>query len=273
MLWGPPVKPKTRNLLPFLLLTPLPAFAGAWVQDAGKGLLIVNARHSRSDTFVDHRGQRFPSPDYAKWELNPYAEYGLDALTTVGGSVFLTHVHQDTAGSATGLGDSEWFVRRQLWKQRAFVLSVQPMLALPSPMHGAEPPTIGSDTAAYELRLQGGMSYSVGGMPAYLDLEAGYRHRDGAPDDQWRMEATTGVDVSERWQFIAQANAILPTSDIAAAAGDIDDANDSEQVTAQLSAVYRINARSAAQLGLTRDLHARNTGDGAGVMAAFWYRF
>lgn len=58
--------------------------AGAFMQEEGRGQIIISSTFDRSDRFFDASGKLQPLAQYRKFELTTYAEYGLrDWLTLI----------------------------------------------------------------------------------------------------------------------------------------------------------------------------------------------
>ena len=71
------------------------AFAGAWTQDPGNGLFILNGLYYSADKLWDNSGHKQSQPTYSKYELDPYLEYGLADGVTIGTNLSLQRAHQD----------------------------------------------------------------------------------------------------------------------------------------------------------------------------------
>lgn len=252
----------------------------AWLRKAGETLFIQNASLYTSNHFIDNAGNCFSQPRFAKRELNLYLEHGWTDQWTVGVNAFAHELLAEqpaSLGGGTahniGIADVELFARTPLWQGESAVLSVQPLIKLPSWYQYDGNPRSGTDTMDAELRLQGGVGFDLWGHHHFATLDLAYRKRTGDWHDQWKMDATLGIAVHQRWTILPQlfitqrAEGTTPNVMTSAAVSDYD------LIKGQLSAVYQVNPRTRLQLGVFSHLRARNTGDGEGMLASVWLTF
>ncbi|MDE3038857.1 MAG: hypothetical protein KGJ21_10475, partial [Pseudomonadota bacterium] len=217
-------------------------------------------------------------PDYGKYELNPYLEYGLSDSLTLGANLLFDRAHQDGAAGGPShtnwnLGDSEFFLRTRLWQQNGFVVSAEPMIKLPSPEPSDAQPPLGGSSPDAGLGLSAGYGFSAWGLSHFANLDTQYRHRFGAPHDQARLNGTLGIGVAPRWMVMPQA--FMTWRTVASHVADFTNspANDYDLVRLQLSAVYRWQNDLSFQFGGFDDVAGKNTGTGSGVLFALWRSF
>jgi len=253
----------------FLAMTQSAAYAGAWVQEKGNGLGILSLKWYESNRYWD-KDRDLVDGGYRKWELNPFLEYGLTGRTTVGMSLFIIDVNDDRR-SAPGLSDAEIFARYLLWKGRGGVLSTQLLVKVPGPYESENIPYQGQDQYDLEWRLL----YGTGGvLPAsgsewYLNTEAGFRRRFGDPADEVRIDLAAGVrGPGKKWELELKQENITGLRNASGPS-----APDYDLHKIGLSSRYWINQSLALQLGVTRDIYGRNTGQGTAVQGALWVRF
>lgn len=264
------------RFLPLLLLSCISTAvqAGAWLQPPKAWQTISSVTWFQSDDFVDRHGNASTQPDYTRLAYSPYLEYGWNDWLTLGANLQFEQVSQTIPGfrdsENAGIGDSEFFLRYRLWQEANRVVSIQPVLVLPSP-GSVGFPAVGSPDGALELRLLAGQSLDNQG--SFANAELGYRYRLDSPDDQWRLDVTAGYTPLPDWQLIGQLFSIWRVHRGDAAAQFISPGNDYDLVKAQLSATYALSPERRLQFGVFTHLYARNTGEGEGLLFAFWQEF
>ncbi len=253
------------------------AFAGAWTQDAGKGQAILNGWYYATDELYNNSGNKASQPDYTKYELNPYIEYGLLSGVTIGANLSLQRAQQDisTGGDVTnyGIGDSEFFARFRVWQQNGVVVSLEPLIKLPSPESGSDTPALGGRHPDAGLGISAGYGFSMYGQNHFANLDAGYRYRFGDPENQARYAGTLGIGINDRWMVMPQAFLTYRTDSPAVATFTQSSGDDFNLVKLQLSAVYKINDAVALQVGGFSHVDGKNVGAGNGALFSVWKKF
>jgi protein XagA len=272
----------------FLVLPP-PANA-AWTREAGRWFSAHTLTTYRTNHFIDDNGTSLRQPAFAKQEWNGYFEYGWRDSVTVGANLFLHRLAADyrryEATSPTivhgtdenhGLADSEFFLRKRLWQGVAFgnqaVVSVQPLIKLPSLYEAGGDPRSGTEDFDAELRLQGGMNFDFLGRSHFSTVELAYRKRMGEWGDQYRVDATLGFTLTPQFTLLMQQFLTQRVDGSTRTVSGSGEVSDYDLTKAQISLVYRVNATTRLQLGGFRHIHARNTGDGEGMLLSLWKEF
>ena len=270
------------------------AFAGAWTQKKGDGLLILNHSYYRASEFINNAGRKQSQPLYQKAEWNPYIEYGLTDKITIGANLFVQYLRQDTKQSITqqitpfttvtttyngsanniGIGDSELFARFRLYQKDGFVLSAEPMFKVPSFWSYTDLPDVGNSQPEAALTLSGGYGFKAYGQNHFVNLDTGYRYRAGREKDQIRIAATLGLSLDSQWMIMPQLFITRRTSS-PSAASTFNEAgsNDYNLTKAQLSAVYKMWDDTSLQVGGFYHADAKNSSTGGGVLIALWQPF
>lgn len=258
-------------------LTAGAAHAGAWLQPEGRGQIILNGYYYTADEFFNNQGQRRSQPDYVKYELNPYLEYGLTDTLTVGTNLSLQRAAQDiaTGGQNTNfsLGDSEFFLRAPLWQEGNWMVSASPMIKLPSPESSNSVPKIGGTHPDAGLGISAGYGFGEGNSHHFANLDTMYRYRFGDPKDQINIAATLGWDLSPEWVLMPQIFLTYRVKSPQAATFTQSSGDDYNLVKLQLSAVYRWDASTSLQFGGFGDVDGKNTGVGRGTLFSLWRKF
>lgn len=267
---------QTFGLLALLGFSASPAFGGAWTQDEGRARVIVSGSYYHSSERYNNSGHRQGTPNYGRYELNPYIEYGLYDDVTLGANLSLQRASQNVPGASAnvhwGLGETELFARKRMWRQGGLVASVEPMLKLPAPDSRDLPP-LGSPNA--DIGLGGSLGYgrSLFGYHHFANLDTQYRHRFGRQRDQLRMGATLGIGVAPQWTVMPQAFLTYRTSDPGVAGFTQSNADDYHLTRLQLSGVYALSEGLKLQGGAFADVAGTNAGAGQGVLFSVWKHF
>ena len=255
------------------------AYAGAWTQAQGQGQIILTGDYYFANDSYTNAGNEQSQPAYRKFELNPYVEYGYSDSITLGANVSLQRAsqsHTSTAPSQTnwGLGDSEFFIRKRLWQGSGFVVSVEPLVKLPSPQSsGQDAPLLGGAHPDVAMGLSGGYGFSVFGQNHFIGIDTQYRYRFGPQRDQLKLTATAGFHMSERWMVMPQLFRTYRVSTPSVTTYTNSSADDYNATRLQLSGVYSLNDATSLQLGGFDDVNGKNTGHGKGVLLAIWKKF
>jgi len=269
-------------LLMFVLLFRAhPVRADAWTAPAGQGQLIVNV----TGTDISHQfdgsgkvtsfgyGGRFQQLD-----VNPYFEYGWNGRTTVVVNAFipaLRFANYYGSQSSFGLGDVETGIRRRLNStESGTAISAEFTLKFPAYSVNRNP-LPGNHQVDAEGRFMAGHGFEIGRRHSFASLGVAYRYRNGLPADQFRSDATWGVDLSGRTMFLAQYSAITSLQN-GAAYSVLTNPNlqsDFDLYKGQISMVTRITKTTRIQCGLVDAFAGRNTGHGITWLLALWKNF
>lgn len=259
------------------------AHAGAWLQPEGKGQLINSLVYYRSDTYVDPDGDKFDQDTFSKTELNPYGEYGLTENATVGFNAFLQYFSQSPEDAlptvpTLRMGDTfgvelELFSRHMLWQQDNLVLSVQPLVKLPTLYVGKDDRTTQATPFDVQLGFTGGYSKNFFGCDNFAELGLAYRHRFGDPSDQIRLNAKFGTHLNEDWMAILEASGIFSVAEPSTPAFTALGEDDIDLGKVSASLVYNLTDTVALSAGGFYHPYARNTGQGGGAILSVWWTF
>lgn len=255
------------------------AYGGAWTLASGDALFILTGSSYDAGERFDDKGHAKSQPDYRQYDLNPYIEYGLRDGVTIGADTQLQRASQGgnptlRGQNNTGIGDSEIFLRKRLWQQNGFAVSIQPLIKLPSLQSSASDiPKLGNSHPDAALGLSGGYGFSAAGLNHFIALDTQYRYRFGAQKNQTNFAATAGIHVSQRWTIMPQAFLTYRTGKRANAGFTESSADDYNLVRLQLAAVYELRKDVSLQFGGFDDIYGKDTGHGRGVLLALWKRF
>ena len=260
-------------------LASTPALAGAWPQEEGNWQIIHSVSLYSADEFFDPLGNNVPQSTFTQRQYNPYIEYGWKDHTTLGINAFVQS-SSSNGDSNLGLADVELFARTRLWakkmegKDSEAVISIQPVIKLPSFADDDSLPTLGNSNTDLALSVLGGYSFNYFGEKTFTETELQYRLRLGTPEDQVRISGTIGQDINSKWQIIAQSFTTISIDSVSGA--DVftqSSGDDFDLQTMQLTAVHHYNDQISLQAGAAYDVLGRNTSKGARAIFAIWHRF
>lgn len=283
--WGKHFLPYPRSRIGFHLFLVLlsgcwtsAAYAG-WTKAEGELFFANTLSMYRSDTFVDNDGRREKQSAFHKYEWNSYAEYGWHEDITLGVNAFFQELQTEVPaydGARTtnvGLGDTELFLRKRLWHNERASISLQPLLKLPAWYKHAGSPHSGTSDFDAELRLQGGYNFTLNGKHHYAIAETGYRKRLGAWQDQLKTDFTLGWQMSGTTTLLPQLFVTQRVNGDGRGIQELSEISDYDLIKSQFSIVYTLNAKTRLQLGIFKDIYARNTGAGEGMLIGLWHSF
>jgi hypothetical protein len=253
-----------------MLCAPGLAWAGAWTLEEGTGQLITTATFSVANEGFDGSRDTTSIPRYRKFELEPLLEYGLtNRFTLMFGPGFQ---HIDIAppidASRSGFGYMEIGGRYRIWQDNSWVFSAQTLLRVPGTAQSSNPAAIGYTDTEVDMRALLGKSFSIGGFPAFIDLQAAQRFRAGDPPSEFRFDATFGIRPAPQWLLMLQSLNVISEG---AGSSILFPAYDYEKL--QLSVVYNFTPAWALQVGGFTTYSGRNALQENGVITAVWYRF
>jgi len=248
------------------------AHAGAWVQPQGHGLFIAQASYYSTNSYFDTNGDKQPQPRFRKYELQPYAEYGaLDWLTT-GGSAYAQSVSQSSQ-SNYGIADPELFARARVYTDDVQVVSIQPLIKLPSSFAENSAVRGGSKSTDIELSALYGRNLNLISTKDYADVRVGYRQRDRGLSPQWRGDVALGLGITDTIQLIPALRTVISTNlkdaSTFSEGGDLD----YNVLKAEVTGVYHLNDVQWIQAGIFSHVAGIQTGDGYGISLGFAQRF
>ncbi|MEK6747529.1 MAG: hypothetical protein AABY33_10925 [Pseudomonadota bacterium] len=263
---------KIKLIVFTLCLLPNFSYAGAWTKSQGKGLLIQNFSYYSTDKYFDNSGNTQPINSYAKYELNPYIEYGLRDWLTIGANLFVERASQN-GDINWGIGDSEFFARVRLLEKDSWVFSLEPMVKLPSLDDKTDTPKIGNNNFDSGLTLAVGYGFKYRGLDHFINVDSGYRHRLGTPRDQLKFSATAGISVTNKTKILSQVFHTRMVTGNNSAIFTQSSSDDYDLTKLQISGMYKIYDSISLQVGAFTNVAGRNTGSGDGGLLAISKEF
>jgi len=238
--------------------------------EQGKGLATVTATLSQADTAFDGSRHTNSMPRYRKFELQSLIEYGLSDRFTLMVAPGYQHIDiaPPTNASRSGLGYSEFGARYRVFQDDSWVFSGQALMRVPGTNQASNPAAIGYTEPELDMRALFGKSLTVGGMPAFIDLQLAQRFRFGDPPDEFRFDATFGVHAAPNWLLLAQSFNVISEG---AGGSVLFPAYDYSKL--QVSAVYSLTPTISLQFGAFTAFSGRNTIQENGLVTGLRYKF
>jgi hypothetical protein len=231
--------------------------------------MVATVAASTSTGAFDNGGGVVSTPRYDKLDFDALLEYGLTDQFTVIVQPGLQHIDIAAPISAarTGLDYTEFGGRYRLWQNSDWVLSAQALLEIPGTADRSNPAAIGYTDVEADFRLLLGHNFMLGALPAFAALEMAQRQRgDGAPDE-FRADATLGVQVAPRWMVLAQSFNVVSEGAGSPVFGSYD------YYKFQLSAVYALTPTWSLQGGGFTAYAGNNALQENGAIVGVWHRF
>ncbi len=252
---------------------PSPALAGAWTMPEGKGQVVVAATVSEAKTSFDANGDRQPTLRYNKQELQMLLEYGItDRVTAIlAPGLQRVEIALPVNARRTGLGFTEFGGRFRLMqggtRDFSWVLSAQTTMRVPGTYDTANPAAIGYTGMEVDVRGLLGASFTVGGWPAFVDLQLAQRFRTGGPPSEWRADFTAGVRLAPQWGLLAQSFNVISEGD------GSPPFTSTNYHKLQMSVIYYLTEQWALQGGLFTTVAGRNALQENGLLVGTGYKF
>ena len=209
-------------------------------------------------------------PTYSKYELQALIEYGLTNRLTL---IFIPGLQRVDIGAPTnssrsGLGYTEGGGRYQLWANSDWVAALQATVRVPGTTDNANPAAVGYTGYEYDVRGLVGHTFTVGNLPAFIDLQFAQRFRDNGYPSEFRADFTYGIRPAPRWLVLLQSFNVFSEG-----VGGPLSPNSYEYYKLQLSGVYSLSPSVALQVGAFTTYAGRNALEENGGLLGLWYRF
>jgi hypothetical protein len=250
-----------------LVTVPSSAFAGAWTLDAGQGDAIVGVTPSTApEAFI---GSKSLSPTYNKIEAEGLVEYGItDRLTAIfAPNLDSIDIGAPTNAQRTGLGYTEFGARYALLQGSDWIFSAQATLRVPGTFDNSNPAAIGYTSFESDVRGLFGKSFSIGSMPAFVDVQAAQRFSFSGPPNEFHADATFGLRPIPRWMVLLQSFSVISEGDRLPVFSSYNYSK------VAVSLVYDLTKQWSLQGGAFTTYEEHNALEERGLIFGAWYRF
>lgn len=255
------------------------AYASPWNRPKGDSVHFITTRYYATDEFFDRQGhKRAKDGIFKKYEAQYYAEYGLDTAWTLGYNLFASHQRDTSPARASvielrGLTRADLFARYQLYRDDVYALAVQPSVSLP-PYYTTEKiaDSVLYDQPSAEVAVLAGRNVQVDGRTHWLAGKAAYRHRAGALDDQWLLEAQAGIKLTEALTFIPELSYTRSVHSITTQLRTIAGDNNYNLTKWHASFAYDLTSALTLQAGVFQHVAGVNVGAGGGGLFSVWMK-
>lgn len=249
-----------------------PAFAGAWPMPAGKGQMISTNVTNRAAKAFDDRWKLNREVDFAKKDSHFFWEHGLTSkITLVGTTAFqdVDFTSREGRKQVTGFGASSLGARYPVYRDKKNIVSLQASAVIAGNAENISDADLGRGGNGIELMVLAGRSFKIGKRRGFIDIQSSWLYRSGASPHSFKDDITIGLDVTPRYQLLAQGfynrtNAQLLHNDLILP---------NESYKLQASVVHKRSARTSYQFGGFRTVAGRNIVQESGVFAGYWRRY
>ena len=255
-----------------LCLMPQAVMAGAWPTPDGRVQIISTTVKSTAKHEFDEDGKLSREANFKKLEEQIYFEYGVTSrITAVLATSFqdVDYVGRNGRERFQGFGESQLGVRYNFLNHEKWVLSGQLSGLISGGGEVFPDADLGSSGNGFEIRALAGHSYVLAGKKGFAELQAAYRGRGGAIPEEWRLDATVGIEPRERLKIIGQGfysraeNGLL----------DVDRVRGNQSLKLNLSAVYQRKENRSLQIGYYQTVWGKNIVREKALTAGIWQRF
>lgn len=271
-----------QHLLVVILLLGASAtvsFAGAWTapKNTFYEKLAFNFYYS-NETF-DKSGNRADTANngrFTDYNISNYFEYGLtDDLTVINALAYKWLENDDDLRRTKGygLGDVDLGLRYKLLDNTFGIFSTQALVKIPGPYDQSDPLPLGNGQFDGEFRLLYGRSlYPL--LPAYANVEIGYRWRLGDPSDELRYLVEFGVDVSKELYGRLKLDGIysIDNGNKFGDDGNPTTTNNFDLGKLDITVGYKVTPAWGLEASYTPALYGQNTAAGATYSLALFYK-
>ena len=244
------------------------AVAGAWLQPDGERLVIATTDYTIADHAFDDDRNAAIDVEFRKVESRTYIEWGAtEWLTMTQETAFQDVWFEGLKGRSQYTGPSavRTGARGSLWSKGRHRLSLATDAGY---QRGGE--FVSDGELGYEgWSATGTLMYGYGWSRAFVDTQAGYRHRFGQGPDTWRADVTAGYDITRRWSVSASASGRVTDGDRIG----IDLLKPTESLKLKGAVSYRWGCRTRLEFGGLYTAYGRNHVQERGATIGLWRRF
>ena len=253
-------------------LWPSFALAGAWPTADGHAQIISTSVYSTAGHEFDANGKLSRKANFKKLEDQIYFEYGVTPkLTAVMATSFqdVDYVGRNGRERFQGFGETQLGVQYTFLNQGKWVLSGRVSGLIGGGGEVFPDADLGTTGNGFEIRALAGHSYVLGKKKGFAELQAAYRQRGNAIPQEWRLDATVGIEPRKRLKLIGQGfysradNGLL----------DVDRVRGNQSLKLSASAVYQRKKNRSYQFGYYQTVWGKNIIREKALTAGVWQQF
>lgn len=244
-------------------------WAGAFLEEASHGKIIVTAETDRSTYAFDEKGHMIPTTSWRRTGINFYGEYGLteDFTALLASSFYHYKLILPPLLSYNGFERTEIGGRWKIWQSEALILSAQGSFIWPAPQARKWQILTGANHIEIDTKLMGGIKFSLWQWLCFLEAGGGF-HRQGIPFPQeGRLDITLGLRPSSSSYLLLFQLFSAMSLNKAKSPWSF------RRHKWQSSIVYDLTPQWSVQMGTFITLLSTETRHETGMIAALWYRF
>lgn len=254
-------------------------FAGAWTAEKGAmyNKLTINY-YSANENFDEDRDRVGfgKNGDFRDLNAGYYLEYGLlDNLTLSGSMSFKSLKYEDdsTINKSSGFSDLDIAAKYRILETKGGVFSVQGLVKIPDTYDKKDAVPMGNGQYDTEIRFLYGHSLHPF-LPAYCNVEAGYRFRAEEPADEIRYLLEFGMDFSPRCYGRIKLDGIYGMDNAdnkAVISGNPTASLNYELGKLDMAVGYKMDKNTAIEFGCRPEIYGKNTSAGVNWSVAYVY--
>lgn len=247
--------------------------AGGWPLPAGTGEIILTGSRLTAGERYESDGTKRWTSRYTKYEISPYAEYGLlDDLTLIGEAAlkrettdFFGMNFEDSGFSRVKAG-----ARYAIGTWQGTLFSVQPLVTLHLDSAGDDPAATKSGDIDAELGIILARSETLFGVNLFSVQEAAWRYRDRSRPDQVRADITIGGKPLDGTMLLLKS---LNTASVTATPSGERYRSSKLAFSIVQNLPAHIAPHMAVEAGVERTIAGQGTVADTTWRLALWYRF
>lgn len=249
------------------------ARSGGWPLPAGAGEVIVTSSRLTAGERYDSDSNKRWTSRYTKYEISPYAEYGLfDDLTLIGEAAWRRETTDffGTTFEDKGFSRVKAGARYTIGTWQETLFSVQPLVTLHLDDAGDDPAATKSGDIDAEFGIVLARNETIFGMNLFSVQEFAWRYRDAGRPDQFRADITLGgKPLPGTMLLLKSLNTASATS---TSTGEL-----YRSSKLSMSIVQDLPSPAAPgmalEFGVERTIEGRSAIDDTTWRVALWYRF
>ena len=200
----------------------------------------------------------------------------LDNLTVINSLTYkwLYNDNDQIRSKGLGLGDVDLGLRyRLLDSEKIGIVSTQLIVKIPGPYDKKDPLPLGNGQFDTEIRLLYGRSLYTW-IPAYGNVEFGYRWRAGEPSDEIRYLVEFGVDITKALYGRIKLDGTLSLDNGSKldSGGNPTTTNNFDLGKLDVALGYKITPAWGVEIGYRPDIYGQNTAAGANYSVAVTWK-